>query len=73
MIYNAALNEIPLSATPLNDYKKVCGSCRIYIVLFVTFLAIRTVVSAVFVYFYWYSKKDNVRVKFNPSTQTTIY
>ena len=28
---------------------------------------------AVFVYFYWYSKKDNVRVKFNPGTQTTIY
>ena len=69
MIYNATLDEIPLSATPFNDYKKVCGSCRIYIVLFV----IRTVVSAVFVYFYWYSEKDNVRVKFNPSTQTTIY
>ena len=61
MIYNETLNTIPL-----NDYKNVCGSCTLYIVLFVVILVTSTVISAVFVYFYWYSKKDNVRVKFNP-------
>ena len=65
MIYNETLDEIPL-----NDYKKVCGSCTLYIVLFFIFLVISTVISAGF--FYWYSKKDNVRVKFNPGTQTAI-
>ena len=68
MIYNKPLHEILL-----NDSKKVCGSCTLYIILFVIFLVISTVIGAVFVYFYWYSKKDNVRVKFNPGTQTTIY
>ena len=29
MIYNETLSTIPL-----NDYKKVCGSCTLYIVLF---------------------------------------
>ena len=49
MIYNETLNTIPL-----NDYKKVCGSCTLYIILFVVFL----VTSSVFTYFYWYLKKN---------------
>ena len=68
MIYNETLSTIPL-----NDYKIVCGSCTLYIVLFVMFLVISAAISAVFIYFYWYSKKDNARVKFNPGTQTTMY
>ena len=52
MIYNETLNTIPL-----NDYKIICGSCTLYIVLFVIFLVISTVISAGLVYFYWYSKK----------------
>ena len=52
MIYNETLN-----ATPLNDYKKVCGSCTLYIVLFAVFLVTSTAISAVFIYFYRYSKK----------------
>ena len=68
MIYNEALDEIPL-----NDYKNVCGSCTLYIVLFVIFSIIIAVISAFFVYFYWYSRKHNVRIKFNPDTQTAIY
>ena len=52
MIYNETLDTIPL-----NDYKKVCGSCTLYIVLFVVFLVTSTVISSVFIYFYWYSKK----------------
>ena len=57
MIYNEILGEI---------------SCTLDIVLFVIFLVISTVISAAYL-FYWYSKKDNVRAKFNPGTHTTIY
>ena len=53
MIYNETLNTIPL-----NDYKKVCGSCTLYIVLFVAFSVTSTVISNVSIYFYWYSKKN---------------
>ena len=57
MIYNETLDEITL-----NDYKIVCGSCTLYIVLFVIFLVISAVNSALFVYFYWYSKKNYYKV-----------
>ena len=40
----------------LSDYK--CNSCTLYFVLFVIFLVTIIVISAVFVYFYWYSKKN---------------
>ena len=49
MIYNETLDEITL-----NDYINT-----LYIVLFVIFLVISAVNSAVFVYFYWYSKKKS--------------
>ena len=52
IIYNGTLNAIPL-----NDYKKVCGSCTLYIVLFAVFLVTNTVISTVFIYFHWYLKK----------------
>ena len=68
MSYNETLDEISL-----NVYKKGSGSSTLYVVLLQMFLVISTVISAVFVCFYWYSKKDNVRVKFNSGTQTTIY
>ena len=48
MIYNETLDEIPL-----NDYKKACGSCTAYIVLFAVFLVISTVISAAFIYFHY--------------------
>ena len=38
MLYNEILNVIPLDVVPLNDYKKVCSSFTIYIVLFVVIL-----------------------------------
>ena len=53
MIYNGTLNAISL-----NDYKKVCGSCTLNIVLFAVFLVTSTVISTVFIYFNWYSKKN---------------
>ena len=69
MIYNETLDEITL-----NDYKIVCGSCTLYIVLFVIFLVISAVNSAVFVYFYWYSKKkllQSLITSINESSQTS--
>ena len=50
MIYNKTLN------VSLSDYKY--GSCTLYIALFVAFLVTSTVISTVFIYFYWYSKKN---------------
>ena len=73
MLHNEALNVIPFDVIHLNDYKKVCGSCTLYIVLFVIFLVISICISGAFIYFHWYLKKDNVRIKFNPGTQTTTY
>ena len=46
MIYNETLDRIPL-----NDYKKVCGSCTLYIVLFVVFLVASAVIGTVFIYY----------------------
>ena len=40
MIYN----------TTLNDYRKVCNSCKIYIVLLVVFFIIRISIISVFIY-----------------------
>ena len=37
MLYNETLNTILLNTTPMNDHKKVFGSCTIYIVLFAVF------------------------------------
>ena len=42
--------------------KKVCSSGMVYIVLFVVFLI--TSICCVFIYFYWYFKKDNVSTNF---------
>ena len=50
MIYNETVNN------SLSDYK--CRSCTLYIVLFVVFLVISVIISAVFIYFCWYSKKN---------------
>ena len=41
-----------LIAITLNDYKKVCSSCTIYIVLFVIFLVTSTIISSVFIHFH---------------------
>ena len=53
MIYNGTLNAILL-----NDYKKVCGSCTLYIVLFAIFLVISTVITTFFIYLHSYLKKN---------------
>ena len=47
-------NEMIYNRT-LNNYKS--SSCALYIILFVVFLVTNIVISSVFIYFYWYSKK----------------
>ena len=53
-LYNDTLDVISLNAIPLNVYKKVCGSCLLYIVLFAVFFITSICISSVFIYFYWY-------------------
>ena len=71
MLYNETLDAISLEAISLdaillNDYKKACNFCTIYIVLFPIIFITSICIS---IYFDLYLKKDNVRVKFNPSVQ----
>ena len=57
----------------LNDYKNVYYSCTVYTVLFAVFLIIIINISGVFIFFYWYLKKNNTGVvNITPSTETTI-
>ena len=58
MHYNDTLNPLSLNAIPLNT--KACPIISISI-------------SSVFIYFYWYLRKGNIPVTFNPITKTTIY
>ena len=60
MLYNETLDVIPL-----NVYKKVCSSCMKYIVLLVVFLITSICICCVFIYFYWYLKKDNMNTNFS--------
>ena len=73
MLHNETLDVVSLNAIPFNVYKKVCGSCTLYIVLFAVFFTTSICISSVVIYFYWYLKKDNVCVKLNPSIQITVY
>ena len=65
MLHNKFLYVIPLDAISLDVYKEVCSSCTIYIVLFAVFFVTSICVSSVFVYFYWYLKKDNISTNFS--------
>ena len=62
---NGTLVIFPLNAIPLNVYKKVCNSCVLYIVLFLVFLITSICICSVFIYFYWYLKKDNISTNFS--------
>ena len=52
ILYNETLDIISLNAIPLNDHKKMCSSCTIYIVLFSVFFITSICISSVFIYFY---------------------
>ena len=51
MIFNETVN------VSLSDYK--CGSCILYIVLFFLFFVTIVIISAICIYFYWYSKESH--------------
>ena len=70
---NKMLHNETLDVISLNDYKTVRNSCTIYIVLFAVFFITSICISNAFIYFHWYLKKENVRVKFNPDTQSTNF
>ena len=48
MIYNITLNAILL-----NNYRKICNSCTVYIALSAIFFIISISISSVFIYFHW--------------------
>ena len=52
---------------------KVCNSCTIYIVLFVTFLIRSISISSILIFFHLYLKKDDIYFKFNINIQATFY
>ena len=52
MFHNEALDVIPL-----NNYKKVCGSCTTYTVLFAVFFLTSICISSAFIHFHCYLKK----------------
>ena len=57
-----------------NENSCKCSSCAVYNVLFWMVFTINVDgISAYFVYFYWYLKKDVTRVDFNTRNQTDIY
>ena len=58
MLYNDTFNTILLNTIPLNDCKKVCGSCTFYIILFSVFLVASTVISTAFICSCWYSENN---------------
>ena len=55
----------------LNNYRKICNSCTIYIVLLVIAFSIIIGISSAFIYFHWYFKKDNAIItNINSNTET---
>ena len=57
----------------LNYHERACGSCTIYIVLFVVAILMIIVISSAFIYFHWYLKKSNTGININPDTEAVIY
>ena len=55
------LHDETLDVIALNDYKTVCNSCTIYIVLLAVLSITSICISNSFIYFHWYLKKDNVQ------------
>ena len=74
MIYNETLDLISLNTIPLNNYKKMCNSCTIYIVLFTIFFIISICISSVIIYFHRYlNNSSNNITNINPGTETIIH
>ena len=61
------VEEVKLANITLakNENKYKCNSCTLYIVLFSILFTINVGICIYLTYFYWYLKKDILRVKFN--------
>ena len=46
----------------LNDYKKVCNSCTVYIILLAIFFTISIGIGSVFIYFHWYLIRRHIKI-----------
>ena len=68
------VNEAKITEIIENKCK---SSCEIYVVIIAIIFTICTGIGTYFVYYkcmnYWYLKNDDIRVKFDTRTQTTIY
>ena len=67
------INGNEMTNVAWNEHGNACGSCTIYIILFVIFFRISISISSVFIYFYWYLKRDTDVVNINPGTEAVIY
>ena len=73
LVKECSENEMAYNGS-LNNYRKICNSCTIYIVLLVIAFSIIIGISSAFVYFHWYLKKDNaIIININSNTETVIY
>ena len=54
-----------------DENKHKCSFCTLHIILVLILSTINIGIGTYFVYFHWYLKKDNIRVKFGTHTQTT--
>ena len=64
MIYNGILNE----------YEKICNSCAVYIMLFVTAFLMIIGISSAYFYFHWYLKRTDLNfTNINANIETVIY
>ena len=69
---NVEGNEMIYNGT-LSNYRDVCNSCAIYIVMFVIAFLIIIGISGAFIYFHWYLKSDTNITNINSGTETVIY
>ena len=71
---NENVEEVKLAkiTSTENENKHKCCSCTLYIVFFLVICTINIGIGSYLVCFYWYLKKDAIRVKFGTGTQTTI-
>ena len=68
------IDENEITNATLNEYKDVCRSYAVYIVLFAVFLITNISIISAFIYFRWYLKKNVTDVvNINPVTETTVY
>ena len=67
------INGNEMTNVAWNEHGNACGSCTIYIILSVIFFRISISISSVFIYFYWYLKRDTDVVNINPGTEAVIY